>query len=149
MILTEENYAEKISSLNRQDWQPLFDLIPEIENTSKFGDMAGGEKDENGGIQLPYRIEKPIVSQFHRMVYELPVIISFDWVSWDEGRKMLNSETFDFETIDIPTKCKLITAIVRNNRFCEGALVAEFESGLILKILKSIQKQYNLLNLSH
>ena len=30
---------------------------------------------------------------------------------------------FNFNTIEIPTICKIITAIVRNNRFCDGALV--------------------------
>ena len=48
---------------------------------------------------------------------------------------------FDFNVIDIPKKCKLVTAIIRNDRFCEGALISAFESGLILKILKSIKLQ--------
>jgi len=69
------------------------------------------------------------------------MIISFDWGSWDEGRKIASDENFDFDTTDLLTKCKLITAIVRNDRFCEGALVSAFESGLILKILKSIENE--------
>ena len=74
-------------------------------------------------------------------LFELQIIINFDWGSWEEGRKMAYDENFNFDTIDIPTKCKLITAVVRNDRFCEGALVESFESGLILKLLKSIEKQ--------
>ncbi len=54
---------------------------------------------------------------------------------------MARDDNFDFGTTDILKKCKLITAIVRNDRFCEGALVSAFESGLILKILKSIEKE--------
>jgi hypothetical protein len=53
---------------------------------------------------------------------------------------MAGDENFDFDTVDLLTKCKLITAIVRNDRFCEGALVSAFNSGLILRILKSIKK---------
>ena len=71
----------------------------------------------------------------------MPIMISFDWQSWVEGEKIANDETFDFDEIDILTKCKLITALVRNNRFCEGYLVGVFESGMVLKILKSIEKQ--------
>jgi len=71
----------------------------------------------------------------------LPIIISFDWGAWEEGRKIASNDDFDFDTLDIPEKCKLITAIVRNNRFCDGVLVSAFESGLILRILKSIEKQ--------
>ena len=82
-----------------------------------------------------------VVSEFTRMVYEMPIMINFDWGSWDDGREIVSDDNFDYDTIDIPTRCKLITAIVRNDRFCEGALVEAFESGLILKLLKSIEKQ--------
>jgi len=103
--------------------------------------MVGGEKDENGVTIMPYWNENVIVSQFQEIVYNMPIIINFDWSSWEKGRKIAQDENFDFNTIDIPTKCKLITAIVRNDRFCDGALISAFESGLILKILKSIKKQ--------
>ena len=139
MILDENNHKEKINSFTHQDWHPLIELIPQIESTSKFGEMAGGEKDEKGIIQFPYCIQAPIVAQFLEIVYSLPIIISFDWGAWEAGRKIASDK--DFDTLDVPTKCKLITAIVRNDRFCEGALVSAFESGLILKILKSIEKQ--------
>jgi len=141
MILTEKNYKEKISSFSRQDWQQLFDLINEIENTSEFEILEEEEKEENGVIKLPNYLEVPVVSRFREIVYEIPIIIDFDWGSWDEGRKMARTENFDIDTIDIPTKCKLITAIVRNDRFCDGALASAFDSGLLLKILKSIRKQ--------
>jgi hypothetical protein len=35
---------------------------------------------------------------------------------------MADDENFDFDTVDISVKCKLITAIMCNDRFCEGAL---------------------------
>lgn len=141
MQLTEDNYLETISSYDRKHWQPLLDLIPEIEATDKFEEIAGGEKDDKGVIQMPYYIESPIVEKFRETVVELGIIISFNWSKWDEGRKITSNSEFDFDSIDIPTKCKLITAIVRNDRFCEGVLFAAFESGLILKILQSIDRQ--------
>ncbi len=143
MILNEDNYMETINGFSKIDWRPLLDLIPEIEKTSKFGEMKGGEKNEKGVITMPYWVESLIVSRFHKIVYDLPIVISFDWGSWNEGRKIVNDKNFNFDSIDIPTMCKIITAIVRNNRFCDGALVSAFESGLILKILKSIKHQIN------
>jgi hypothetical protein len=138
--LTEDNYLERINLYTESDWKPLFDLIPSIENTEEFGKWAGGEKDKDGVFSLPYMDADEIVNEFHQLVYNIPVIISFDWGSWDEGRRIAGDENFDFDTIDIPEKCKIITAIVRNDRYCEGALVSAFESGLILKILKSVER---------
>jgi hypothetical protein len=142
MILNDENYTEIIESYNEKDWQPLFELLTDIEKTSKFGEVAGRGKDKNGVIQMPNYIESSIVTQFVKIVYELPIIISFDWSSWDGGRKIAQDENFDFDTIDISTKCKLLTAIIRNDRFCEGTLVSAFDSGLILKILLSIRANF-------
>ena len=141
MILEENNYKEVIDSYNQEDWQPLLDLIPRVESTPKFDVSGPLEIDDSGAIQIPHVKEVPVIEEFRKVVYEIPIMINFDWCSWDEGRSMARDETFNYDSVDIPTKCKLITAIVRNDRFCEGALSDAFESGLILKILKSIQKQ--------
>lgn len=141
-VLKENNYIEKIQSYSEQDWKPLLELIPQIEKVNKFGDDAEAMKLlEKGIIDMnPYE-EHEIVQQFRDVVYAIPIMIDFDWGSWDEGRKMVSDDNFDYDSIDIPTKCKIITAIVRNDRFCSGALVGAFESGMMLKVLKSIQKQ--------
>ena len=140
-ILDEQNCTEKINSYTKDRWQPLFALIPEIEKTSVFRKRAS--EDKNGSIQIPFWESAPIVKKFLEVVYAIPIIISFDWASWDEGRKMLNDKNFDFDSVDLVTKCKLITAIVRNDRFCEEALADAFEPGLILKILKSMEREVN------
>jgi len=138
--LKEENYREVIESYTLEDWKPLLALIPEIENTKEFGRIVGGFRDENGVFQMPMWVEGIVIGKFIDVVYNMPIIISFKWYEWDEGREMGKSG-FDFDSVDIPTKCKLITAIVRNDRFCDGALVSAFESGIILRILKSIERQ--------
>ncbi len=114
-ILNEKNCGEKINSYTREDWQPLFELIPEIEKTTSFYERA----QENKGqiIQIPYCEPAPIVLRFLKVVYSIPIIISFDWVSWEEGRKIASNPDFDFDSVNLVTKCKLITAIVRNDRF--------------------------------
>ncbi len=140
-MLTEDNYIERIHAYSKLDWEPLLALIPEIEKTEIFGEEVGPEQVEPGVFTFPYWEEGDVVSKFFEIVYSMPIIIKFEWSSWDEGRRIANDLNFDYDTIDIPTKCKLITAIVRNDRFCEGALVSAFESGFILKILKAIKKQ--------
>lgn len=140
-MMNEKEQIDKINALTLEQWEPLLMLIPKIEKASKFGEWAGGKRDESGVVELPYLVPDSIVDQFLRLVYDIPVTIGFDWVSWDEGRKIARDESFDLDSTDLITKCKLITAIVRSNRFCEGALADAFGSGLILKILKSIEKE--------
>ena len=141
-VLKENDYREKIISYSEQDWQPLLDLIPEIEKVDKFGDDSEAMKLlEQGIIDMnPYE-EHPIVQQFRDVVYSIPIMIDFNWGAWDEGRAMVSDEAIEYDTIDIPTKCKIITAIVRNDRFCSGRLIEAFESGMMMKVLKSIQSE--------
>ncbi len=140
MMIEEEGCEEKIAALTYQDWAPLLALIPEIEKTTTFHEVSKEKADKNGVKILSYPIPVPIVDEFQRIVYEIPIAIKFYWAGWDEGRAMAGDSDFDFDSTTLVNKCKLITAIVRNDRFCAGALASAFESGLILKILKSIEK---------
>jgi hypothetical protein len=141
MTLNAENYTEKINAFTKQDWKPLLDLIPEIERTEEFGEYHGSEEIKEGEHTFPVWFNGELINRFLDMAYEMPIIIGFNWGAWDEGREMARNPDFDFNSIDIPTKCKLITAIVRNDRFHDGALIEAFESGLMLKILTSIRAQ--------
>lgn len=144
MVLAEESYIEKINAYTKQQWEPLLELIPFIENAANFGEFEEGQTIADGIHTFPYWTHSALVSKFLEIVYAIPVIIDFDWGSWVEGIRIAKDIGFNYDTIDIPTKCKLITAFVRNDRFCDGALVEVFESGLILKILKSIKNQIEL-----
>ena len=135
--LLKENYQEIIESYKKEDWQPLLALMPEIEKTTKFGEP---HKSDDGVIHLVW-YNAPIVLEFLEIIYKMPIVIDFDWGEWDEGRNIASDEKFDFNTIDITTKCKLITAFARNDKFRVGALSEHFESGVILKILRSIEDQ--------
>jgi len=139
-ILTRNNYYEIISGFTKADWKPLLDLIPEIEKAKSFCTPFDNLKEDTIYLYPTFK-ESDVVLRFRKIVYDLPIIIDFGWGGWDEGRKMVADEYFDYDTIDIPTKCKIITAIVRNDRFCSGRLVSAFEDELILKVLKSIRSQ--------
>jgi hypothetical protein len=117
IILSEENYLDIINSYNKAHWQPMLDLIPEIEASNR------------------------VIHIFQHLADTMGIMISFDWGSWQDGKDMLEGKTFDFNTIDIPTKCKLISMIIRNDRFCQGYLESTFKNGIILGILKSIEGQ--------
>ncbi len=140
-VLKENNYLDRINSYTPDDWQPLLDLIPIIEQTKSFGEAVGGGMDKDGVYYIPNWFSAEIVFRFLDVVYEIPIIIGFHWAAWDEGKQIASDLNFDFDTIDIPTKCKLITAFVRSDRFSDGVLSGALQRGTILKILKSIRRQ--------
>jgi len=142
-VLTEDNYQEMINSYAKQDWAPLLELIPELEETREHGAWVDPPQNKNGIHFFSYVEYADVVTRFISVIHHIPIIVHFPWAQWDEGRKISGDENFDYDTIDVPTKCKLITAIMRNDRFCTGALLSAFESEMMLKILKSIERQVN------
>lgn len=135
-----KNISSHISRLSKDDWEKLYALIPEIEKTKNFiksGGLIEDPNDPNSFIITPV-IEKKIVWDLENILNELDLLIAFNWSNWDEGREIASNQ--DFENRDTITLLKLISAFIRNNRFCDGALAARFEDRSIEKILKQIKK---------
>jgi hypothetical protein len=140
-VLTTDNYQKKIESMTPDDWMPLLDLIPVIEMTETFYSPGILSFQDEDIVEIGRSKQNPVIHTFREIVYQIPVIIDFGWAQWDEGSELAGNPDTDYDAIDIPTKCKLITAFVRNDRFCEGTLASRFEDGTILKILRSIRNQ--------
>lgn len=138
-----DKLPEHLATIEKSGWKQLFDLIGEIERTKKFGELKGGEKLENGSISFPYWEPSVVVDKFWRTVHDLGLVTIFDWPGWDEGKAMLKNEQQDYEQLDVITLCKLITTIIRANRFSDGYLVGNFKNGTILKIIRSLQSKIN------
>lgn len=137
-------FDEHLRTLDDAAWNRLFDLLPEIEQIKTFGELKGGDKQENGSIQFPYWSSAPVVDRFFNLIIELDLAPPFDWVHWDEGKTILKDEQFDYTTLDVVTLCKLITTITRADRFNDGFMISCFENGIITKIIRGLQYRQNL-----
>lgn len=136
-----ENHLEKLSY---KDWEKLFELIPQIESCEKFitgGGIVEDEDDPDSFIITPIIVTK-IVLDFERIMDELELVIPFNWPSWDIGREIVKTGVYN--NLDSITLLKLLTAFIRNNRFCDGALAARFEDKSIEKILIELKKNIDL-----
>jgi hypothetical protein len=136
---------QKIRVLDQLEWVPLFELIPEIEATEKFGEIVGGEMLEDGTVKLPYFEPAEVVSVFAEVVISLDLLPGWNWVEWEEGDDILCNENQDYEKLRIVILCQLLIMIVRADEFDEGFMVSNFEDGTVLKILKALQRKMNLI----
>ena len=137
-----ENPERAGKAFSAKHWQPLLDLITPLEQETSFGHVEEGESND-GVMHFPYIVESDLIIKFRETVNRLGIMVVFDWGAWKAGYDMLTDLTFDFDTTDIPTKCKLITAAIRADRFNEGFLVYTFASGQMIRILQSIRRQVN------
>lgn len=89
-----------------------------------------GEQIRPGVYTMPYVIADDLAYEAMHWLYESNRVFWFAWAEWDEGREIFASwQPNTADTLDHVTVRKLITAIARNDRFCEGAWTEFFEDG--------------------
>jgi hypothetical protein len=94
-------------------------------------------KQASGYRQSGYYDPGPDLVAWVEACYELELVLSdFDWPEWS-GTAEAASLRDDPEALANTTPiqlAQLITVLVREDRFCEGALGANFASGLLLRL---------------
>lgn len=136
-----EHFRTHLQNLRASDWAQLFILIPEIERTQKFGEIKDSQKQADGSLIMPSWYSAEIVDKTMKVINHLELYPVFDWVNWKEGQSMLSNKNLSFSALDTEILCKLLTIIIRKDRFLEGFLISCFETGLMYNILKGIQEK--------
>ncbi len=98
------------------------------------GEWRGGEQDADGVIHMPWFDLSAEALAFVRTLGNGGWIFVFDWMSWTDDAKRI-VETDELERAGLMTLRKLLTFLVRRNRFVEGTLAEAFETGLFVRIL--------------
>jgi hypothetical protein len=130
-MLQLNQLPEHLATLKKQDWAKLFSLR----------EMTNKNKEAENELATPFTEDPDIVQVFLVTVYELGIIINFDWMAWKEGENMLENKHQDFNSIDMISLCMLITRIVRMDRFSDGYIAYCFETGIISKILQALKSK--------
>lgn len=134
-----ENHLKTIPTTN---WEELFKLNEQLKQASSFGKMQGGEKIEENVSTFPYWEQSKLTRQFVKFLYDKNMLPSFDWPDWQEGKELLRQKDPNFANLDTITLCKLLTAIIRADRFSDGTLVGMLKKGVIKRIVDGIKDNF-------
>lgn len=140
-MLTKDKFSEQISGVSDTQWDELFAFIPVFENTLEFGDWTESEQIGEGIFQIPRCYYKKEVHRFIETVIAMDLILSFGRIEWRDGVRILNNPDTNFDEFDLIELCKLLTIVVRNDRFTEGYLLRCFNKGIVLKLLKNLERK--------
>ena len=135
-----EDSSQHLTTLKAKDWAKLFALIPRIDATETFGKVEGGKFDRDV-VTAPYWIPDEIVGQTVQVIRKLNINPVFDWPQWEEGRSILENKDFDYSSLDTINLCKLLTTIIRADRFSEGYMISCFQNGIMTKIIRGLESQ--------
>jgi len=126
------------ANLTDEDWREIEHLNARIQShAGPWGGWGGGQEISPDVWQMPFAEPDPLVGEFEQSWYRWRLVLTdFNWSSWSEGRQWYSApDPAKYDRLDQLTALKLLTAVIRNNRFNEGALMGAFESGDFPKII--------------
>jgi hypothetical protein len=111
---------------------------PLASPTLRIGRWISSEPDANGVIQMPYYDYDPVILRFAREVSALGWVYPFDWMTWagtPAAQRLFRDPALVAE-LDADDLGRLLTTIIRADRFTEGSIAAAAERGALLAIAR-------------
>lgn len=128
----ESGAAEARKELSTADWSDLRALAARLRtHEGPFSTHVPPRPQPDGVIVMGYVTLGALAMEAFDFVYAHRLIVPFDWPGWDRGRELLNRRPFDALALSWSETVGLITTLVRQDRFCEGALADAFEHGVM------------------
>lgn len=122
--MTDGDFLAPVRALAATDVTELQELLSEIEALDTFT--------EPGSTWVAY-VEP--VDRLMSWLYRCRLVVPFDWAAWDEGRGLGPS---DIASRPVEDAVRMLTAIIRNERFCEGAFGSALSAGIVQACLRRV-----------
>jgi hypothetical protein len=131
--------AEHSSPVTPEAIAALVRFLPVLESPGfSAGTWQGGEEDEAGVIHMPWFELSDDARAFVAELGRGGWVFVFDWRAWeDEARRLIDG---GLEHADVDGIRRLLTTLVRSDRFVEGQLGWAFESGLSERVLRRLRE---------
>ena len=114
-------------------------LRPLEDSEFKAGNWEGSKETEPGVLTFPCVTYSDLVGEFVQSAYDDGwVMTDFDWPKWIASKeaKTLGKGGVSLKRATPQQLARMLTAIIRQDRFMEGALLGAFKSELILGIVR-------------
>jgi hypothetical protein len=114
--------------------------LPALERPDfHAGAFAPVQKTESGALIMPYVVYSDVVDDLVKTAYEHGCVLTgFRWAEWAHAAEAqaLCHDPSKLARATPEQLLRLLTAIIRQDRFCEGVLLHAFEMGLMLGIVR-------------
>ena len=123
--------------MSKEQVQALVDFWPVFANPKFVYEVQDEAKDEKGVITMPSSSLSSEAKAFNKMIYQEGwVLDGFDWPEWAQTDefKDLFSKPEALAEASAHQLAKLLTALTRKERFCEGTMASACADGLLAGI---------------
>ncbi len=147
--LSDTEIEARLRAASDERWQDLWDAVDGLAVEPQKGQWAGGETVrtitvdgvEKPVTQMPYVIYSAAALDVIAKVGALGASQPFDWMAWDGLNRYPRGR--GLEEAPVAESIRMVTAIVRADRFGEGTLLAGFEDGTIMAVIDRLRRWYD------
>ena len=130
MKIVEQEFSE-------EQIRALADFWPVFANPKLVYETQDEVKEKKGVITMPSSSLSPEAKAFNKMIYQEGWILDgFEWSEWAQTDefKDLFSKPEALAKASADQLAKLLTALARKERFCEGTMASACSDGLLDRI---------------
>lgn len=146
---TDADISQLLVAAPEQRWTELWDAYATLRGEDEHGHWAGGETVrtiEIDGVEqpvrhLPYVVTSEAVDRMIQCIYALGANLPFDWSAWDGLRRYPGGR--GLESAPVAESVRMVTALVRADRFSEGTILAAFEDGTVDAVMSRLRRWYD------
>ena len=124
----------ELRSVPESRWREAFEAADALTAEDRDFAWGGGQKTENGAIQMPY----PAYSDRVRQLYRSLPGASIDWMKWIRGNPHLSDPSL-LATAPVADAARLATVYVRGERFNDGVFGRALQDGAIDAIVSRLR----------
>ncbi|MDY1592007.1 MAG: DUF6508 domain-containing protein [Methanofastidiosum sp.] len=126
--------------LTKKNIEVILNYLPYFENKNqKFFDILMPKRDGGNIIEYIYVSYSAKFMEFYRELHEQGFVTNFNWLDSNPESNDLSHYYELLEDVDITSLRRLITIIVRHDKYNEGFFADVIDSGLLLDMLNKLK----------
>ncbi len=147
--LSDSEIEHRLRAAAAERWHDLWAAVDALAGEPEKGRWAGGEtvrtivvnRVEKPVVQMPYVIYSSVVLDVIAKVGGLGANEPFDWPAWDGLSRYPEGRGLD--GAPVAESIRMVTAIVRADRFSEGTLLSSLDRGTFMAAIDRIRNWYD------
>lgn len=138
----DQPFVDSLRSITPDAWEELWQAVDAVAAQTDYATWEGGEtregRDGRPVTTMPYPAYHPSVDRLRSAIGSADLMVPFEWPDWADLPHYRDDPT---RLADAPVAdaVRMITAILRSERFTDGSIEGALESGLLLAALARVR----------
>lgn len=121
-------------------WQRLWSAVDEVLREDPQSQASWRFENSDGSLSMPHVDYSDAIQLMTQAVCEVDAIVGFPWMKWDFRSVYPGGRGLD--TAPVADAARVLTAVVRGERFSDGTILAALGDGTLPSALQRLRTWY-------